>query len=321
MMVLNEEAMGAVDYFHTTYCPKYEDLEIISNGGDNIRFAPPGNDLDKWGSLIRRSLSSHLLNKLVLSSIIIGRRRQSLRWSMKLHMLLVTWVMSRTTIPRRLMQIFFQISQRLNRRKWRSTLLLVLLPSMKMEWCLLLGLTTSTRSTGWRKKSRKMKRDSREICMLLLLNISSISPENFWLHFQEIPSMLGVYALERRKPCLFLEIRGSPITCFRTTGFILVLFVWEVLQSHQRWNQHHCLRRNQNEFYKDYLPDEAIIKICPRVFWTGIPSLFQKKKPLKSTRKIPRTKEKIPELMLPFKEVVCCHSQVSCFLFPYVWEF
>jgi len=54
MMVLNEEAMGAVDYFHRTYCPKYEDLEVVSNGGDNIRFAPPGNGLDKWGSFDKK---------------------------------------------------------------------------------------------------------------------------------------------------------------------------------------------------------------------------------------------------------------------------
>jgi len=54
MMVLNEEAISAVDHFHATYCPKYEDLEVVSNGGDNIRFAPLGNGFDKWGSFDKK---------------------------------------------------------------------------------------------------------------------------------------------------------------------------------------------------------------------------------------------------------------------------
>ena len=50
MLELNEDSMGAVDYLNAHHCPKYDDLEYVSHGGDNIRFASPGNNLDPWGS-------------------------------------------------------------------------------------------------------------------------------------------------------------------------------------------------------------------------------------------------------------------------------
>jgi len=54
-----------------------------------------------------------------------------------------------------------------------------------------------------------------------------------------------------------------------------------------------------NDLYKDFFPDEAIMKDLFKSLWTGIPSLFQRKKPLNITRTIPRTKKKFPKLMLP----------------------
>jgi len=100
MIVLNEKAMGAIDCFNATYCPNYENLEnvqalVILSGV----------------LLIRRSLSSHLLSKLLLPSINYARRRHISKWDMTSYHLVSGLSESGITTPE---GIFFQRLQRLN---------------------------------------------------------------------------------------------------------------------------------------------------------------------------------------------------------------
>jgi len=50
MLELNEGSMGAIDYINAHHAPKVSDLEGVTNGGDNIRYGAPGNNLLPWGS-------------------------------------------------------------------------------------------------------------------------------------------------------------------------------------------------------------------------------------------------------------------------------
>jgi len=50
MLELNEGSMGALDYINEHHAPKVSDLKGVTNGGDNIRYGHPGNNLPPWGS-------------------------------------------------------------------------------------------------------------------------------------------------------------------------------------------------------------------------------------------------------------------------------
>jgi len=50
MLELNVGSMSAIDYINEHHCPKFKDLQSVTNGGDNIRYGSPGNNLPSWGS-------------------------------------------------------------------------------------------------------------------------------------------------------------------------------------------------------------------------------------------------------------------------------
>jgi len=50
MIELDQPCLDAIDYINDNYHPMYEDLDGVSNGGDNIRYGFPGNGLSKWSS-------------------------------------------------------------------------------------------------------------------------------------------------------------------------------------------------------------------------------------------------------------------------------
>jgi len=50
MIELDQPCLDAIDFINGNYHPFYEDLDGVSNGGDNIRYGFPGNVLPKWQS-------------------------------------------------------------------------------------------------------------------------------------------------------------------------------------------------------------------------------------------------------------------------------
>ena len=64
MLHLGEGSMHAVDYINAHHCPKYSDLEYVSKGGDNIRFAAPGNGLPDWGSFDDKRVLQPFINQV-----------------------------------------------------------------------------------------------------------------------------------------------------------------------------------------------------------------------------------------------------------------
>ena len=64
MVQLDEGSMKAIDYINNHHSPKYSDLNNVSNGGDNIRFAGPGNGLPDWGSFDGKRVLQPFINQV-----------------------------------------------------------------------------------------------------------------------------------------------------------------------------------------------------------------------------------------------------------------
>ncbi len=64
MLQLDEGSMCAVDYINAHHCPKYSDLECVSNGGDTIRLVAPGNGLHDWGSFDNKRVLQPFINQV-----------------------------------------------------------------------------------------------------------------------------------------------------------------------------------------------------------------------------------------------------------------
>jgi len=72
-----------------------------------------------------------------------------------------------------------------------------------------------------------------------------------------------------------------------------------VLKAHQWRNNITVYEEDQNDLYKDYLPDEAIMKDLFKSLLDRNPKFIPEEEAPKNTRKIPRTKKKSPKLILP----------------------
>jgi len=71
MVVLDKALMGAVDDIHPCMPFPHCELDYVSNGCDNIRFASPGYGLTEWGSFDKkRKLMPFIIKSNLLSSII-----------------------------------------------------------------------------------------------------------------------------------------------------------------------------------------------------------------------------------------------------------
>jgi len=62
MLHLDESSMCAVDDIKAHHCFKYLDLNKVSNGGDNIRFAAPGNGVPDWRSFDDKRVFQPFIN-------------------------------------------------------------------------------------------------------------------------------------------------------------------------------------------------------------------------------------------------------------------
>jgi len=64
MVVLDESSMKAIDHIHAFHSPKLSELNNVSNGGDNIKFASTGNGLPAWGSFEKKRLLMPFINQV-----------------------------------------------------------------------------------------------------------------------------------------------------------------------------------------------------------------------------------------------------------------
>jgi len=64
MVVLDESSMKSIDHIHAFHSPQLSELNNVSNGGDNIKFASPGNGLPAWGSFGKKRLLLPFINQV-----------------------------------------------------------------------------------------------------------------------------------------------------------------------------------------------------------------------------------------------------------------
>jgi len=64
MIVLDESSLKAIDHIHAYHSTKLSELNNVSNGGDNIRFASSEYGLPAWGSFEKKGILMPFINQV-----------------------------------------------------------------------------------------------------------------------------------------------------------------------------------------------------------------------------------------------------------------